>query len=169
MRKLFNVESPRQIRGLAIRSSGIYLSVFLLVDARTGRKKNVHILRASLAESHRRGPSGVFERLRQSIFLFFWSKESDRDPRIDEFESLMRVGLAQRNQRRVTLAGGRGALAAPLLGHVDLNRFRSQLMISDERMKGPGAVLVFFDSTGRARKSKEAILAALDAIASVYG
>ena len=39
VRRLFNVESSRQIRGLAMKSSGVYLSVFLLVDATTGEKK----------------------------------------------------------------------------------------------------------------------------------
>ena len=122
-----------------------------------------------MVRSHQEGAPGIFERLRQSIFLSFWSITTTQDPRLDEFESLLRVRLAQRNQRRVTLAGGRGSLAAPTLGRTDLNRLRSHLLINDERMKGPGAVLVFFDGTGRARKSKESILAALDAVTQVYG
>jgi hypothetical protein len=163
LRTLARSETSAQLRRLALRSSGIYLSPFLLVDARTGKLVGRSLLRALLATTLAdKVPVGMFGRLYQSVLGTFWNRRAI-DQREYKFELHFRARVAYLSQRRTTARDGK------VDPRHELRRLRARLLQKDPVLRGPAAVLVLFDSLGHERSSQEEILAARYAVARVYG
>jgi hypothetical protein len=165
---LSQTKTSSELRRVALSASGIFLSPYLLVDARTGMSANLADLRAIVASAFAGGPTGHFERLRQAVRVVFWD-HTYTDPKQLAFEAYLRIRLTIHNQRRVTRLGGHASLTPTPLHPTALHRLRSRLLRRDIVLRGPAGVLVLFDRLGHERSSIEAVRAARDAVVHVYG
>jgi hypothetical protein len=159
LRTLSGLETAQQLRQAALRTSGVFLSPYLLVNPRTGDAVSTGTLRTLLKRAY----SGFGH---TPWRIPFWGVEKlDKE---DLFVRHFRVGLQVLNQRRVTIGGGTGPLRAPTLSRTDLAQLRVRLMRKDPLLRGTAGVLVLFDTQGRERLTMEDIGAARYAVHQVY-
>jgi len=170
LRSLASAETPNQLRRVALRSSGFFLSPYSLVDAKSGELVPPDKLRSVISMSynfHGGQPSKFYE-LKQALLSMFWQQKPDA--KLLLFQRHHRTRLIFLNQRRVTrsFTQGRASLQAPILLETELQKIRARMLARDDTLRMEGGVLVLFDERGHPRTTKEDISAARFAAKSSF-
>ena len=163
LRSLASAETPSQLRRVALRTSGFFLSPYALVNAKTGELVKSDTLRAVISMSYNShdGQKSKFDELKQVLLSMFWNQKPD--PKFLLFQRHHRVRLILLNQRRVTQSG-KQSLEAPALQKSELRKIRARILLRDDTLRREGGILILFDELGHPRTTKEDINAARYAV-----
>jgi hypothetical protein len=166
LRSLASAETPSQLRRVALRTSGFFLSPYALVNAKTGELVTSDTLRAVISMSYNShdGQKSKFDEMKQVLLSMFWNQKPDEKFLL--FQRHHRVRLILLNQRRVTQSGkhGNASLQPPALHKSELQKIRARILARDDILRREGGVLVLFDENCHPRTTKEDINAARYAV-----